>query len=94
MPLLTRPTGALRWNYFRDYGTRFGSPKTVTERSWPTLPLIPAVVPDGYARAAVANAVYEDPRPRHEATNSQHWSSEVVGARGGCPAWATSSAWR
>jgi len=78
VPLLEKPTATLQWNYFIDRGTRFGSPETVAERAWPTLPLIPQWAPSGYQQDAVANAVYEDPRPYHEDANSSEWSNEIV----------------
>ena len=78
LPLLTEPTADLKWNYFRNDGTRFGSLDAVAERAWPTLPLVPEALPGGYSRVAVANAVYEDPRPGHQDDNSWHWGVKVV----------------
>jgi hypothetical protein len=78
VPLLKKTTAELRWNYFQDYGTRFGSPDSVAEQSSPTPVILPAHVPAGYQRAAVATAVYEDSRPGHENDNSWHYSNDLV----------------
>ena len=78
LPLLTEPTADLKWNYFRNDGTRFGSLDAVAERAWPTLPLVPEALPGGYSRVAVANAVYDNSRPGHQDDNSWHWGVKVV----------------
>jgi hypothetical protein len=78
VPLLKKRTPQLRWNYFHDEGTRFGSPESVAVRSWPTLPLIPEWVPAGYRRTDVATSVQGDPRPAHENDNSWHFSNVLV----------------
>jgi hypothetical protein len=78
VPLLKKTTPRLRWNYFTDDGTRFGSPESVATRSWPTLPLIPEWVPAGYKRTDVSTSVYEDSRPSHLDDNSQHGSNVLV----------------
>jgi hypothetical protein len=78
VPLLKTTTPRLRWNYFQDEGTRFGSPKSVAVRSWPTLPLIPEWAPAGYRRTDVATSVKGDPRPAHENDNSWHFSNVLV----------------
>ncbi|HTX70318.1 MAG TPA: hypothetical protein VMH50_14415 [Thermoleophilia bacterium] len=85
LPLLHHPTRRLMWNYFDDRGTRFGSPGAVATRAWPTLPLFPRSVPAGYVRVALANAVYEDPRPEHGEDNSWHWASDIVRRPGRLP---------
>ncbi len=64
VPLLEKARAFTRWNYFEDDGTRFGSPESVAKLAAPTPPLIPQWVPRGYRRAAVAAAVFEDPRSR------------------------------
>jgi hypothetical protein len=78
VPLLKKTTPRLRWNYFRDDGTRFGSPESVAARSWPTLPLIPEWAPAGYKRTDVSTSVYEDSRPSHLGDNSRHYSNVLV----------------
>jgi hypothetical protein len=85
VPLIARPTAELQGNYFFDRGTRFGSTTAVAARAWPTLPLVPRWVPDGYRRSAMANAVYEDSRPGHEEDNSWHWKSDTVRHPGRLP---------
>ena len=78
VPLLKKTTPRLRWNYFRDEGTRFGSPESVAVRSWPTLPLIPERKPAGYRRTDVATSVQGDARPSHENDNSWHFQTVIV----------------
>jgi hypothetical protein len=89
VPLLNRPGKSLKWNYICDNGTRFGSVGAVSERAWPTLPLIPTWAPEGYRRAALANAVYEDLREGHDEDNSWHWSSDVLRRPGKLPGLAS-----
>lgn len=45
-----------------DRGTRFGTPQAVAKRSWPTLVLIPQMVPTGYRLTDVATRDYEGMR--------------------------------
>ena len=61
VPLLKKAGAFMRWNYFEDAGTRFGSPESVARLASPTPPLIPQWVPPGYRRCAVAAVVFEDP---------------------------------
>ena len=85
VPLLKSPGKSLKWNYIYDNGTRFGSVGAVADRAWPTLPLIPTWTPEGYSRAALANAVYEDSRQGHDEDNSWHWGSDIVRRPGRLP---------
>ena len=62
VPLLKKAGAFMRWNYFDDAGTRFGSPESVAKLASPTPPLIPQSVPPGYRRVAAAAVVFEDPR--------------------------------
>jgi hypothetical protein len=78
VPLPKKPTGDHTWIGFRDEGTRFGSPEAVAKRSWPTLPLIPTSVPDGYRRAGVANAVWWEVREKHMNDDPWKWKTEIV----------------
>ena len=45
VPSLKTTSGRLRWNYFRDDGTRFGTPKSVAALSSPTLVVVPLRLP-------------------------------------------------
>jgi (2Fe-2S) ferredoxin len=90
VPLLTKPSGTDDWNSFRDIGTRFGGTKSVAERAWPTLPLLPQWAPEGYRLSAMANAVYEDMRPGHDEENSWHWKAKIVRRPGKLPGLAIS----
>ena len=92
VPLVEKPTATLRWNYFRDDGTRFGDPEAVAERAWPTLPLIPQWAPDGYRRVAVASAAYRDPRPKHMDDSIWRWKVERIRQPGRLPG-LTRSKW-
>ena len=65
VPLLKKAGAFMRWNYFEDAGTRFGSPESVARLASPTPPLIPQWVPPGYRRSAVAAVVFEDPNSGH-----------------------------
>lgn len=85
VPLLKKTRAFMRWNYFDDEGTRFGSPESVATRSLPTPPLIPQWAPPGYRRSAVATAVFDDPRPGHEYDNSWHWGHERIEPHGSTP---------
>jgi len=85
VPLLKRTTPQLKWNYFQNRGTRFGTPQAVATRSWPTLPLLPQWAPAGYRLTDVANAVFEDVRRAHENDNSWRWSSAIVKPHGRVP---------
>jgi hypothetical protein len=78
VPSLKTTSGRLRWNYFRDDGTRFGTPKSVAALSSPTPVVLPAWTPSGYDRADLATAVYGDPRPAYVDDNSWHYSKETV----------------
>ena len=78
MPSLKSTSGRLRWNYFRDDGTRFGTPKSVAALSSPTPVVLPTWIPSGYDRADLATAVYGDPRPAHMDDNGWHYSKETV----------------
>ncbi len=42
-----------------DAGTRFGTPKSVARRTWPTLVLVPQRVPDGYRLTDVASTDFQ-----------------------------------
>jgi hypothetical protein len=85
VPLLKRTTPKLRWNYYRNEGTRFGTPQEVAKRSWPTLLLIPQWAPAGYRLTDVANAVYWDLRPGHLESMDWHWRVVNVPPRGRLP---------
>jgi hypothetical protein len=66
-----------------DEGTRFGTPEQVAERSWPTLPLVPEWVPEGYRLTAVASAgVSAVPSGSTEPWSRGEGSAQVVGRAG------------
>lgn len=85
VPLLEKTRAFMRWNYFHDDGTRFGSPESVATRSLPTPPLIPQWAPPGYRRSAIATAVFDDPRPAHWDDNSRHYKHEGIPPKGSTP---------